>query len=84
MSRASVLSILAMPVIFGGLIWMAFESERQWQSYAAEHHCREVSRVWRGLQLQMMPAGNGQMIPQMVDQGDEVTYNCDNGEVLKR
>jgi hypothetical protein len=79
------ISVLAALVFFVGAIWFAIKESREWDVYAAEHHCREVSRVWRGVLPQLMPspAGNGQMTLQMVDQGDEVTYHCDNG-VIKR
>jgi hypothetical protein len=78
-------SVLAALAFFAWAIWFGVKEGREWDAYVAEHNCREVSRVWRGGQMQLMPSadGKGGMTLQWVDQGDEITYRCDNG-VIKR
>lgn len=85
--RVPVLPLLTMAslAIFVWLVLLAVENGREWDAYVAQHNCREVARVWRGGQMQLMPnpAGNGQMTLQWVDQGYAITYHCDNGEITR-
>lgn len=70
-------------VVISLCVAAAIHGEAAWRTYAKQHRCAEVSRAWRGGYMQTVSTGNGGTMSYWVDQGDAVTYKCDNGYVTR-
>jgi hypothetical protein len=72
--------MVAFVAVFALMMWAMVQNEKQWQQYAAEHHCHPIGK--KQGQLGGGISTSGKYVTTYTP--DQMIYGCDGGEIQIR
>lgn len=80
MMKTVSLAIGLIAALAFALVWLAIRSEREWQRYAAAHHCQRIGTK-EGYWYPMTQFDGRNTYTTMQYSGDIGIYRCDGGKI---